>query len=111
MTFWNLPVETVAFAWRADNTFGVCGRRAILTGFLGVKFLSLVDCCASVDRQQFVRADATRQDFLLACFGIEPPLGVGAALNRHWKREIVGADVENLAAVGHQYPAIHLIKL
>lgn len=78
---------------------------------LEVEAFSIRDRAAGIDRQKLSSADLARENCVLAGFGIEIPLRGGVFRQRNRKRIIIGADVEDLGAISHRHPAIHLIEL
>src|SRR5204863_7240850 len=71
-----LPGQAILFPGRADDLLGVLIDLGIVMLFRGIFMLGLDKAAANSDCVQFVRADTSQQDFVVAGFRIEIPFPI-----------------------------------
>src|SRR5271154_1313958 len=104
----SLPVEPVVLVWIAEKFLGVAVSSVAIVGRREVFLLRIREFQAYLNDRQFVLADSSIENGLLAGGGIEIPNGTFVH-QRNGHRPIFRAEVQGSRTVRFHHQAMHLL--
>src|SRR5580765_4644881 len=109
LALWRLPVQTILLAGIAEEIQSVLLRASILVTPRKILGLGIRKSSTDIDDIEFVPANTPRKNLILSRSRIEEPLSRAILLQRNWKGEVVSSDQQDLGAINHFAPAVHLL--
>ncbi len=103
-----IPIQPVLLTRVTHELLGVLLYAVAIVCLAEILLLSVSSGHARRNRSQLAFANSTRKDLILPGCRVERPLPRGILNQRNWKRIVVGAHIQDLAACFDFSPPIHL---